>query len=1697
MNNNETSESRLKILEQIAAIPIGDDPDLALMCLDGADFFAQREGLIGIRPILYYRILEYQAQKQQNPQIWTRLFQTAKEGRQIPIAIRALSKHACRYAQENDDDTPQAWMSLGHYFRFAAGQYSESARAYAKAAKPEQTDAICALLALQRLYRHAPDCDDAARAIDYIRQQGLVPTQSKDNLESQLGKIDPNDTNARTHALIELAKVMITEFGNASRALDWLEAAYALKADPVRLTPVCHAIACAIPDNTPILTRTLELLIKCRAWHSIDKIARLITCMDFVPADFEPMEMTLAMVYALQLNNEQRAAEELFNAALRNPNQWVKDIQQRAWICIYAAEHDIFRRSLFEAMTLVNNQNLNSTIIAFYEKFSRTPKLRKSAIFMRINQYLQENDFTNIFKVIQQCITNDMTANDPDFYEILRDIIIYDDDIKSTEHNLKILDTSLKLFEVDHNQATSLRFIEDFIDIFSRKPNSENYHKLYKKALDIRLLVDPLNTYTVSDHFPELDIQTDAKVLKEPSVNVTEIIKNIGKKSTNIRPTELTDEEDLSISMEFEPEFNSSLTSLNTLDTLLSKPSNPQIPKSADKISLESLSQESIENPPDTDPCQEFFDNLHTQDLTDDEKITKLVQFDNTRNGLNLTDNTLEQTSLRWQMFYLLLHPQDQDIAQQILANIHPTNAQWMDVATHMLQYLNYIDPKETVCDTVVQICANHLQKRDAFDLLFGHFNLCLQHDVLFEQVLRMSDNTNQKQQMMEKMDDAIAVFAGDINQRNALFIKKYKLAEILGDERIRMSCLKEILETTPDNAFALTELKNLNPDKLSHHAQILYYQLRIYTENHPNQKLALQQHLVTLYMQSSQINNAINLYHTMIDDHPDYLNARYQLIDLLVSQENWKAAENVLLALINVEPSNENRYQCLIRLAGIQNDKLMVSSRALLTLFAALDTDPYRINLLHPEMCKISEQLRSFSPLIDKYEEIIHHHSSQEIRRTIVMHLAHVYNDYLKKPTMACNVLDDFYRQGGAADPEFLRCSARFYGDLKHWNGYVRTIAQLIPQIQDNRERVQLALAAAHVYAENLGDHAHAAQVALVAANSQPQTAAQWLEIADFLLAGEFMPQAILALENSVALETDPSKKIQLYLELARQYAMVDDIEHATESFHTALQFNPNLEQITPIAEELIAHATASRNKDAFIVLCHDLISSSPATEQTSLLLQQALTLIRVYHDSDAARKIIDDNTDRMTAIDLDQSLILAQILTLLHENAPAIQLLQSIMKRFPIDDEQQQTCLKMLLSNASALNDYATVQITANAILKRSPKDADARFYLIQLDHQSGRWDQAAAEIQDLLPDIEQLSPDNAMLIHYYYGEILHASQHDGLAIECLDNALRIRLDYRPAVDLKLTILLENQRWPEALPIFNLLLELTNDPDEKGAIHKRIAEIHHFYMHDKERAIREYEYAITLGGDVEDVPVRLLQLYVDTKRWRNAAVTAQVLAQAQIDSPNARCDYLIALGKIQFKHLEEYQEALKTFSEAFEIQPLDPEILQPLAQLHVRNQNWQDFDALVDTLAKQLDNNKDQATDRLFWIAQKCGKIESCIPALERAQAALNQHNIDVRLLAHAEEPDPEWLTPLTPHQPRHRTNTQPGNASYDSDPIENSESTSVENPVTSTIESLETYTIENSETENAEAENSETTSMDNPETSTQEQPSDNNSD
>ncbi|HEY6474967.1 MAG TPA: hypothetical protein VI456_00195, partial [Polyangia bacterium] len=148
--------------------------------------------------------------------------------------------------------------------------------------------------------------------------------------------------------------------------------------------------------------------------------------------------------------------------------------------------------------------------------------------------------------------------------------------------------------------------------------------------------------------------------------------------------------------------------------------------------------------------------------------------------------------------------------------------------------------------------------------------------------------------------------------------------------------------------------------------------------------------------------------------------------------------------------------------------------------------------------------------------------------------------------------------------------------------------------------------------------------------------------------------------------------------------------------------------------------------------------------------------------------------------------------------------------------------------------------------------------------------------------------------------------------------------------------------------------LLAVTDDPKTKLGLLEHLATIHHERRHDPQRAIAAYLEALKLWPDERSIMHRLLELYTETKQWKQSV---QLLARlAELTEGPTRGPYFVAAGNVLAEELGARGEAIEAFERALDADPADAKSFERIEQLVTEAHDWKTQERIYRRQIKRL---------------------------------------------------------------------------------------------------------------------------------------------
>ena len=245
-------------------------------------------------------------------------------------------------------------------------------------------------------------------------------------------------------------------------------------------------------------------------------------------------------------------------------------------------------------------------------------------------------------------------------------------------------------------------------------------------------------------------------------------------------------------------------------------------------------------------------------------------------------------------------------------------------------------------------------------------------------------------------------------------------------------------------------------------------------------------------------------------------------------------------------------------------------------------------------------------------------------------------------------------------------------------------------------------------------------------------------------------------------------------------------------------------------------------------------------------------------------------------------------------------------------------------------------------------------ARKDLADLTFRRQDWTEAAAAYQSVLADPEGLTRDAQLAAYERLGIARLRGGQPAEAIEPLEKAVALDPRRTRALEALVEAARASQNDDAVVRHTQALLAVTENPRTKLGLLEHVATIHSERRNDPQRAIAAYLEALKIWPDERSIMHRLLELYTDTKQWKQSVQLLGRLATLADDA--TRAPYFVAAGNILAEELSARAEAIEVFEQALDADPYDLKTFERIDQLVTEAHDWKTEERVYRRQIKRL---------------------------------------------------------------------------------------------------------------------------------------------
>ena len=180
-------------------------------------------------------------------------------------------------------------------------------------------------------------------------------------------------------------------------------------------------------------------------------------------------------------------------------------------------------------------------------------------------------------------------------------------------------------------------------------------------------------------------------------------------------------------------------------------------------------------------------------------------------------------------------------------------------------------------------------------------------------------------------------------------------------------------------------------------------------------------------------------------------------------------------------------------------------------------------------------------------------------------------------------------------------------------------------------------------------------------------------------------------------------------------------------------------------------------------------------------------------------------------------------------------------------------------------------------------------ARRDLADLTFRRQDWSEAAAAYQSVLADPDGLARDAQLVAYERLGIARLRAGQPAEAIEPLEKTVALDPRRTRALEALVEAARASGNDDAVVRHTQALLAVTDDPRTKLGLLEHVATIHSERRNDPQRAIAAYLEALKIWPDERSIMHRLLELYTDTKQWKQSVQLLGRLATLADDATRA----------------------------------------------------------------------------------------------------------------------------------------------------------------------------------------------------------------
>ena len=700
------------------------------------------------------------------------------------------------------------------------------------------------------------------------------------------------------------------------------------------------------------------------------------------------------------------------------------------------------------------------------------------------------------------------------------------------------------------------------------------------------------------------------------------------------------------------------------------------------------------------------------------------------------------------------------------------------------------------------------------------------------------------------------------------------------------------------------------------------------------------------------RVDDAVAAWRHVIAIDPSDFRALAALEGLFTREGRWEEAIDVLEKRALVLDDEVQRRDNLLQAASTWEEKVEDLTRAAQVYERVRASDPSNATA-SDRLEAIYQQQYKWTELVEVLLERSELRPNVEEQIQILNRVAKIYESEIGDQESAFYVLQAAFKRDYAHD-ETARELERLATATNRWQELLDEYSNRVNELEreDRGSAADLWVKIGRWYAEHLSHLEYAIHSVQQALRIDPSHTGALGGMAELQRKRGSWSELIETLQRHAAVENNPEKKTELYIQLAELLErQMQDLGGSIHAYQQALTHGPSslsaltaldrlyrrVEQWEPLIEVL--NKRAELDTDELNIVRFRL----EVGQIWDLRLFDAGQAIGAY------QQVLHTDPSNLSALRALEGLYEKT-----NQSEKYLEVLEAQLDASPSDAERVPLYERMAAAWEERFGKLDRAAEALEKIVAIDNRNYAAYRELARLYQQAGRWEALVETYRNHI----MATSDVAQRVDLYVamGVTYEMNLQDvDRAVEAYTDVLSFDADEQRALDALGRLYEKISEWDRAVDVMAHLVRLSNDPRKQVDLYWRMGKLQYAQLADADSA--ESNLLRGLAIDPAHVPTMeaLTKQYSDRGDWLKAA---QMMVRAESYTPVVldKVRLLFDAGKIYEDRLRQNEAAKQLYAAVISLDPEHVEAGRPLANLYFESQQWAELSPIIDMLARKV---------------------------------------------------------------------------------------------------------------------------------------------